>query len=364
MKTESLIKALKVCRGAVESAGIYPIFSHYCFADDFVYGFNDVCAIVVPFPSGISAGLRGDVLLPLLGTMGEEVTLTEQKNDSILLVSGKSKVELAALPEEAFMFQPPEEEWTFEAEAQSGFFAGLSRCTSTLGDDAQNREFTGVTVLYDGKVLTLYSSDDVRLSKFSAVGTITTKSKKPGKWLIPGRACTLLLDCWQNAKEDGGETPSTLTLQFSNDWLRLSSDNFDFYSKLMPETPPDYLAVIKKVAPKETIWQPVPVSFTAALRRAEILVGKDSAAAVQLDMEKKTLRLELVKGRGLRYGELEETVTLMTPVPELSLMAGIVKLVASVDSVEEVSFNETCIGLRTRDELYTCWVSPMGSAEE
>jgi hypothetical protein len=58
MKTEDVLKALRICRGAVDTAGIYPVFSHFCFNTDYVYGYNDVCAIFTELNSGISCALR------------------------------------------------------------------------------------------------------------------------------------------------------------------------------------------------------------------------------------------------------------------------------------------------------------------
>lgn len=362
MKTEALLKALKICRPAVDSAGIYPIFSHFCFSHEgsCVYGFNDVCAIMTELDIGVTGGLRGDVLMGLLPTLKEEVTI-DQEGDTVTLQSGGTNLQLACLSEESFLFEMPDEEWLLELELTPAFFEGLAKCIQTVGDDAQHREFTGV-VFHFNKGLSLYSSDDVRLSKFDAsVSAKFVNRAKAGAWLVPHRACSMLLEAYNAAKDAAGDGEEP-RLSISNDWLMFSAPSLLLYSKLMPETPPDHAATVKRITPTDTVWQAVPDDLKAALTRAEILIAKDPVAAVAMRIKKKALTVTLGNGGSTKLGELDEKIDLPSALPDLKLNVGVVKLSQSLAAAEEVSFSPSCIGLRSGN--YTCWVSPLSEEAE
>lgn len=357
MKNEDVLKALKICRSAVDSAGIYPVFSHFCFTPDRVYGYNDVCAVLTPLESGIHCALRGTVLLGVLETMRDEVEFV-QTEETVQVKSGRSKTDLAALPPESFMFEEPEPDWQqkFSLDDADAFFTGLQRCVQTVGDDSQMKAFTGVTLVFD-KTLTLYSSDDIRLSRFDASECCTAADKKvKGRWLVPGRACLLLLEAWQAAKATGdAEVVSELYL--SEEWLLLNASNVLVYSKLLPDTPPDFPATLRKIVPKDAAWQPLPLELRDTLKRAEVLVGKDPLAGMLLSVNKKMVRAKLSETKGVRFGDLDDSIALRDAQESIALTVGIVKLSSSLNDAKEISFNADCIGLRT--DAYTCWVAPL-----
>ena len=359
MKTETLAAALKVCKGAVETAAIYPIFSHFCFASGAVYAYNDLCAILAPLDVDITAGLRGDTLLGLLPTLGEEVTLTQEEG-TVTLKSGKSKVDLPALLEDAFMFEAPEVEWDLVVQVTAPFLDGLQRCAETVGDDSQNREFTGVTIAYD-KGLSLFSSDNTRLSCFDAKGGYTAASTTtPGSWMLSGRACTLLVEAWMNS--DTEKEASTCTLHLSKDWLLFSTPNLLFYSKLLPEAPPDFAGVLKRIAPKKATWMRIPVDFRATVARALVLTAKAPTAALQLWVEGKTLLAELAQTGDVRFGDLSDASPLSEEVaPALTISIGVVKLAESLERAEFMCFSERCLGVRVGG--YTCWIATLQNQE-
>ena len=360
MKTESLATALKICKGAVETAAIYPIFSHFCFASGAVYAYNDLCAILAPLDTEITAGLRGDMLLGLLPTLGEDVTLT-QIEGTVTLRSGKSKVDLPALLEDSFMFEAPEVEWDLEVEVTAPFLEGLKRCAETVGDDSQNREFTGVTIAYN-QGLSLFSSDNTRISCFDAKGTYTAKDGEgPGSWMLSGRACTLLVEAWQNSTTDEKEA-STCTLNLSKDWLLFSTPNLLFYSKLLPEAPPDFAGVLKRIVPKKATWLRIPVDFRDTVARALVLTAKAPTAALQLRAEGKTLFAELAQTGDVRFGDLSDTANLPEEIAApLTISIGVVKLAASLEQTDFMCFSERCLGVKVGG--YTCWIATLQNQE-
>lgn len=363
MNTEQTINALKICRSAVDTAGVFPIFSQFCFAEGYVYGYNDICAILTPIECNVRGGLLGEVLVGVLATMPEEFEVEQDEDKVTIRGAGSTKVELACTPDDAFLFKAPDDEsWDLKIKVNDTFFSGLQRCTQTVGDDAQHKELTGVAFRYDNKGLVLYSSDDMRLSKFDASEcTKADPNTAAGTWLLAGRAAALLGEAWQNAKAALSKK-DTVHLCFSADWVKFEAPNLVFYSKLLPDTPPNYPETLKKIAPKDAVWQEVPDEFRATVARALVLVAKDPTAAMSVNIDKKVIKASLVEGSGVRYGELADKIPLSTSLPALALTLGIVKLSASLEGAEEFCFNAKCVGLRSG--MYHCWVAPLQNDEE
>jgi len=347
MKTELLLATLKDCRGAIENASVFPVFGHFCFCETYVYSFNDVCAVVAPLHSGINAALKADTLLGVLSTLGEEVEL-EQAENEVTLRSGKIKVSLASRSPEAFVFEPPDPQWALELEVTEELMQGLTLCSQTVGDDSQHREFSGVTFEARQGKLTLYSSDDVRVSRFNA-----GKTSVVGSWILPARGCGLLTTAWGSTKTKG---PVTLCL--GKEWVLLNTPELLVYSKVLPEHAPDFDTIIKRLLLPRAVWHEVPAALCAAVLRAEVLVNKDSTAGVCLALDKGQINVSLFEGNLSQEGTFEESITLKKADGNTALTLGIVKLNQSLAGMEELMFSPLCLGLRNGE--YTCCIAPFG----
>lgn len=354
MKTQTLLSALKLCRGAIENASIFPVFSHFCFCDSYVYSFNDVSAMMVPLDSGITAALRADTLLGVLPTLGEELVL-KQTEGVVKITCGRTRIYLASLPSDAFLFDPPEPDWNVDIEVTEELMAGVARCAQTVGDDSQHREFSGVTFEVLRGDLTLYSSDDIRISRFLA-GKCSTNTPTKKTWLLPAESCALFLDAWLSIKDIPSEKAK---LYLGQEWALFSANNLLVYSKMLPEVPPDFTTTINKIAPQGLAWNKVPEELRAAVLRAEVLVAKDTTAGIRLSLEDGQLDVRLHEGNGIRYGAFEERIKIKSSA-SITLTLGITKLNQSIQGMEELVFSPRCLSLRKGS--YTCWMAPF--AEE
>lgn len=370
MKTEDLLTALRKARGATLSSSIYPIFSHFCFERKYIYTYNDVCAILVYFPTDLNCGVPVDVLLGILPTMPAEIDLTFDPEESALLIEGgRAMVKVSTLAPDAFLFTPPKDEaWAISLEnLNEPFFTGLSRCAAMVGGSALHREFTGVCFEVDpnSEMVTLLSTDDVRLSEFRASSACLLKARTRMKtsYLLPAEGCNLFCEAWGAQVESG--SAETMHLCINNDWAMLVGDGVLVYCKVMPDEPPDYSSILKAISPSVggAVWQGVPEEFKALVRRAEVLVQRDPTAALIFEMEVKTLHATLADTEGppmLRVGEFEEEVpfgkVLVPDGGKLRLAIGTDRLIEAVDLAEEIRFSSRCMGLRAG--MFSCWVAP------
>ena len=362
MNRDALIDALKLCRGALEGAAVRRVFSHYCFGMTDVYSYNDVVAVVVPFNSGIHAALRGDVLLGVLGTLGKEFQL-EHIDDTVIISSNRSKTTLAALSSEEFMFQLPSEKWKVAIDVNDELFTGMTQCAQTVGDDSQHREFTCVTFVAQNDKLTIYSTDDMRLSCFKAPVTYQCKTNGLG-WMLPSRSCQLFADLWRMVQDaENPEAESKSKLYISDTWAWLQTSKVTMYSHLEFGTPPNLQETIVALTPKKAKWLDIPEGLVAAVARANVLTANDVSASMRIAVHADQLDVELDESP-LGYGTFQEQLTLSAPVETLELELGIVTLNQTIAEIEQVLFTPRCLGLRKGN--FTCFVSPSnyGPVEE
>lgn len=351
MKTETLIAALKLCRGAIDNVAIYPIFNHFCFRGDgqIVYAYNDVAAIITTLDSNVNVGLRADALLGVLPTLGQDLEL-RAVGDTVKLTSGDVKLELASLPPEAFQFEPPEPKWDIDIPIDAEFTAGLTRCAQTVDDKTHHREFAGISFEASQGKLTIYSSDNIRISRF-IVGPCSPKLE--ASWIVPVKSCELFLDAWQATSEHES------TLYLGEGWVLLNTPGLLVYSKTIPEKPPKFRDAIERIMPAAPSWHKVPDELRAAMTRAEVLVAKDPVAGIALVLSKGQLDVTLHKGGGRYLGTFEERIPIKGAKENVEVTLGIVKINQSLTQADEILFHSRCVGMRTG--RYTCWMAPFSA---
>jgi len=215
--------------------------------------------------------------------------------------------------------------------------------------DSHHREFTGIAFVAEKNKLTLYSSDDTRISRFEA-----GECAGNGEWLVPVRGCSQLLELWNGLKETGTELEAYLF--FNEKWATMETEKARVYCKLMPEAPPDYRATIKRIAPKNALWSTVPAELIKAAARAEVLVAKDLGAGLCLTLEDEVLDARLQEGSRVSYGKFEEQFPMPGVKGKIKLVIEIVRLNQSLQGAKEIMLSAQCLGLTVGD--YTCWISP------
>jgi hypothetical protein len=363
VKVETLLAALKTCRSAVKQRGIYPVFSCYCFADDIVFGYDDVVAILAKCQTGLVAAVRGDLLLGTVETFRGEIALEAKEDGHVVIKSGKSTVKVPSMGPDTFLFEPPEDLGSkLELEVSSDFFAGLTKCAATVGDDAQHREFTAVCLSYADKRFTLYSSDDIRLSVFEATEAVKVHKAAKGlkqSWLLSADACQTIVDA-VNSVRDSLTAEQPVTMSFGDEMGSLTAgEQLLVYFRWLDATPPKYAETVARVSPDSAVWVPLSEELRAVVRRAEVLTGKDVASALDIELNGAVCKVALNADRGTRLGELSTAFSFSSKASTgpLKLSVSVSKLSGIIEA-PKVSFSEAGVGFV--DGAYTCWVSPLG----
>lgn len=346
MNTRELETAVKLCQSSLHNLDLIPILNHICFTGDTVYAYNDLSAVVVDCATGIKAGVQGSNLLGVLSTLGKECELS-MVDGNVMISSGKAKVKLASLPEESFMYVAPNEKSLFEVTMDEELLSGFVRCSKTVGINALQREFTGMTVaLNDG--LRIYSTDDVRLSSYAYPEPVEGKARS---WLLPLPSCKQIVDICNFV---GFDEDAEITLHFGKQWAWLQAPGIFFATKLMPEAPPDYEAMIQNIAPDEDAWRAVPAGLQKACERADVLTAKETQPKVLFRVSENKLYVSLDDSvaagsfkESFKYKEGDGVSLWMEPSKMASALAG----------ASTMAVGERCIAVC--HEHYLCCIAPV-----
>lgn len=362
MKTSDIRRAIRLCKGSLMSMDLVPILTHFCFDGDSVYAFNDITAVVATLETGVSVGVRGEVLLGVLDTLGENVTLAQKKGNILTMKSGKTEVNLITLPKKDFLLSLPDEKVLVKIKVDAALIQGLSLCRATVSENALAREYTGVAVMQDAEEFCIYSTDDTRLSRFRISSKSVTKvpSKSEHKFLIPAQSVRQILEVWntRTEEEEGGKVEGVF-LEFTKNWCWMSLDGATLFSKLMPETPPDYAAMFAKVFTMEkSMTSEVPEGFVEALRRAEVLTSRDTQPAVSVEVSSKDLTVSVKKAT---LGTFEDSFKVASKT-DVSLRMVPAKLREAADGAEKMAFSDRCIAFKKG--AFTCLVSPLAPEQD
>lgn len=357
MKTDTIAQALRLCKSSLLSIDFVPILTHFCFLDDVVYAYNDISAVVVQLPTGLMAGIKGETLLGVLPTLGEEVEIAAGKEGVINLTSGKIKLKLAAMPHTAFLFEPPAEEPCVILNASKAVLRGLARVVTTVGQNAMHREFTGVTVERDkDNSINVYSTDDIRLSRLVLnEDDVVIENRKRTRWLIPAQTVRQLIEVCTAL----GDTEGDRLINLGEDWLIFEGPGVSVYSKLMPETPPDYKGMVAQVMPPDDAWQKLPEAAVVAFKRAEVLTSKETQPKLLAKSVGKVLRLEVEGDNAL--GSFTEDVSLQKANDMgayLSVDPGKAREAAEA-TADLFALVPRCLGFKSGS--YCCLVAPLKS---
>jgi DNA polymerase III sliding clamp (beta) subunit (PCNA family) len=363
MKTSDLKRALRLCRGSLQSNDLIPILTHFCFDGDSVYAFNDITAVYVSLDTGIHLGVRGDTMLGVLDTLGEEVTMGMKGQSALKLKSKRADIDLTGMPKSAFVLDIPDEPVLLIVNVDAALMRNLDMCRSTAGLNAMQREFTAVAFILEEGELAVYSTDDTRLSRYTIPAENIIDKKKGAKYfLVPAQSCRQFLDVWNDIKEEVATNPDKgAALYFTKNWCWMGIERATIFSKLMPETPPNYRGMFDQVFPQERQWAGLPDGLIDAFRRAEVLTSREPLPMLTLDVNGKNLVVTLEKGTAL--GTFTDSfISGAGGGKAIKLAVSPAKIREATEAAEKFMISERCIAFV--NGAYVCLVAPYSGDHE
>ncbi len=195
MQRVELLDKLNLIKPCLANNIVIPSFSNIRFTKLSVEAFNGTQGMITQFETGISnVCVKGDFLIKLLSSYNADEIDISVIDNILLLKCGKSKVKINLFPVEDFV-TPFGKEWVsdtniLELKIDKLFTEGIKKCLSSVNRNGIQEEQTGITLRLTKMGGFLYSTDNLRISRYKFTDT---KFKKEIELMLPELFCKQLL---------------------------------------------------------------------------------------------------------------------------------------------------------------------------
>ena len=275
MNRAELVTTLGHLAPALAANDRIPALLNFCFTGRQVMAYDSSLGIVAPYGIEDAFSVHGKTLLGLLSNShSEDVEMSTESKQDILVKTGKSRFHLPFLPADEFLFQEPNEKWVLQFKLDDAFAAGLEACLMTTSADLTQQKLLGIAIIPNGQNMALYSCNSDALTRFQ---TSIKKTATGIDDLIPKTFCESLLRIRRETEA------KTTIVKISKEWICGHFDNgYRVYGNLQTVENGliDYEALITKTLKGSPAYAKVPKELAGAMARARVVADIENSKTV------------------------------------------------------------------------------------
>lgn len=341
---EALLRIVSLVRPALATQTFIPAYNHIAFDGDYALTHNDISAISIKCPFPDPCCVPGELLIRALGSFSaESVALQRSGNDqSLLVVSGRSRLKVPTMPLKSFPFTLPEPESSGEAiPLTPEIIDAISQCLISAGNNPNHPATMGVTLDMDedGSAL-LFATDNCTISRYSTEQGIKLPGDAP--IILPTFFCNQLI-ALTKAFPDLSKfitlyaMPGALLVEFGDDAGRPEATLF---SKTIDDLEPlDFPKIIKKhidVTRVDKLLGKIPDAFDAAFSRQLLVLGSEVDKVTQVQYDDGTMKLR----SSSQVGESDESFAFDGPESKFDFHIDPVLVIRGSKSCDKIALGE------------------------
>lgn len=286
----TLAKIASLVRPALATQTFIPAYNHIAFTGKRALAHNDIAAIEVRAQLPVRGCLPGELLIKALASFtGDSVMLQESSKDqSVLVVSGRSKIKLPTMALNDFPFEMPDFDKAAEIKLSKEMITGIELCLVSAGSDPNHPSSMGVTLDHEDGYATLFATDNFTISVYST----NTEIKLPGDApvILPTFFCNQIIAL---AKAYMAETPilfllpDGLLVEFGNEALLFTKTLVD----LEPVNFPKLVKGLVELSTLDKKLTGIPDAFEGAFQRALLVQSAELDKTTRVSFDGSTLSL-------------------------------------------------------------------------
>jgi DNA polymerase III sliding clamp (beta) subunit (PCNA family) len=268
---KQLITKLEIVAPALAAHNLVPQMTHFWFTGKELMAYNDQIGISVPFKTDFQGAVPGALLSLLKTSTREEIDLAGAKGE-LKVKAGRSNWSLAMMGPDCFIFTMPNPKKSdvIGPNNMLRLVAALGGSLRSIGQDTSIPEQLGITIVPDGKAITLYTTNSTTIS--------ATKVKLGGDTQMPRlilstQFCRQMLALAKPTIVNKKEVIDASLLIFDNQAMLLTSEATLFGRQITSERPFDFDKTITHHFPAgvRSKASPIPSGLKGALERASII---------------------------------------------------------------------------------------------
>ncbi len=343
MLRTDLVEYVDLVNPALANHDIIPILNHIWFTGTSMMAHNDAIAVSTRLKTDFKCAVQGDTFISLVKTLrAEEVSLTQQDDFTLLLKSGRVRVDFPTMPASSFIFEMPKPAPN-TTNLPEAFFDGLALCLQSAGNDPSKPEQLGVTLIQAELFLAMFGTND---STFTYVPLIL-KEPLPIKNRV-----TLSTDfCKQAVKiAKAGQT----NIEINDEYSLLTSGKTTLFGKLIEiDRPIEFHKIINHNVPSDIKKTAVMIPSRLKMMIERAIIISDSPS------EKNHTIITIRDGRlsmdskSQTRGEMTDSVLLKEPHPDATLKIDCRNIKAGLDTYDKMFLTDKCMILtNARGAIY------------
>jgi DNA polymerase III sliding clamp (beta) subunit (PCNA family) len=302
-----------------------PILDHFCFDGKTVVAYDDIVALRTLCKVEIEGALPGSKLLSILASSTSEEAACTVDGSEATFKLGRTRLKLQALLQEDFLFKEPNkdgEKLILDEQLSKCF--DLAILSADPDQSSGNR--TGVTIAFEKKRVTFYSTDNLSLFRMTASHKSPALAGKA--FILPERFYSLLLKLGVNA---------TLTFTDNGDVIGTSSDTELFGRVVSGADAKQFEAVFDRSNLEEIPKADIPAALVGCLQRAAIV----SKELTKLTYSEKRLSL-FTESQGC---QVQDSVKIDLGEEAVEVYTGVECLMRYMDVAKRIGISKSCIVL-------------------
>jgi DNA polymerase III sliding clamp (beta) subunit (PCNA family) len=302
-----------------------PILDHFCFDGKTVVAYDDIVALRTPCKVGIEGALPGSKLLSILASStAEEVACTVDGSEATFKI-GRTRLKLQSLPSEDFLFKEPDkqgEKLPLDDQLRKCFDLAIR----SADPDQSSGTRTGVTIAFEKKKVTFYSTNNLSLFRMTASHKSPSLAGKA--FILPERFYSLLLKLGENA---------ILTFTNKGDVIGVSEATELFGHVVSGADAKQFDAVFDRSNLEDIPKADIPAALIGCLQRAAIV----SKELTKLTYAEKRLSL-FTESQGC---QVQDSVKLYLGEEAIEVYTGVECLLRYLDVAKRIGISKGCIVL-------------------
>lgn len=167
MNRLELLDKLDMVAPALSTRDTIPVLQCFWFTGTNVLAYNDQIAISTKLKTDFTGAILGKMLLDLLkANQAKELELIPETN-RLLIKAGSSRIRIDIMSEDSFrdMFEMPTLPREQSKTTDDNFFEAIQTCLRSVSDDIAMPDQLGITIIPTNDKLTLYSTNNITISK-------------------------------------------------------------------------------------------------------------------------------------------------------------------------------------------------------
>lgn len=284
------LNSLEFLEAGLSTKPIIEELTFIWFTGTHVYAYNDVIGIVSPLETEFKGGMKGSLLLGLLHkSRAKEIELLPSENEEMFLKAANTRLNLAYYGMDRAIWDVPVFDRDKSFPINEEFIKAISNAMISVGHDTSIPDQLGITLIPDGNILYLFSTDSKTISR----AMIPFECSFSERIILPAVFCQQLIKLCK-------DRPGRMLIEKDSVLVENANGTMLFSRLIETSRPLEFHKTVDTVLSSlETKSQvPIPKRFKLAVERVSIVLESNLGEPAKFQVNNNILQMQATTNLG------------------------------------------------------------------